>query len=704
MIGQLSSDSGIALVVPAYYVCAGILLYTGITAALVGLWRGRMPLALAFSFTCLAATVITLGIAAGYQSDSVAGALEALRLNTIAGAIGLAALLAFVAIYTDAPNRPRIYAVGVAGAAVFILASVLLPNGLRFSVIESYSYLRLPWGESLFVLNGRISPWNVALRAVSIAMFAWCVWRLVEIGRRGKRRDAVVLAIYLVTLFLATSQGALIDLGVLKTFYVTPIALVGLATLMSANLAVQLRLHNRDLRATAEQLRLENERRREAEAQLRERAYTDALTGLPNRTFMQERIAALLEAAPADAHGAALICDLDHFKVINNALGHEVGDQLLREVASRLREVARDRAGVARLGGNTFLMVLDDVHGEEAHASALIAALARDAVGTIETTAQFAAHSISLTTSIGTASFPTRGLAPNEIIGRADLALHRAKRLGRNNIQASHPEDRRDVEARFRLIDGLRRAVDARELVLHYQPQVDQQGRVIGAEALMRWSSPALGNVAPGAFIPIAEETGLIHEMGEWSLRSACEQLIAWRRARAGFAGPLSVNVSPWQLAHPDFVARLRGIVGAYQLEAGDLTLEITESAVMLDTAEVVAKLNEVRAMGINVALDDFGTGYSSLALIKDLPLDAIKIDQSFVRHLDQGANRHLTRVIVAVGEELRLHVVAEGVESQAERASLIELGCTRFQGYLFARPMAEPDLRRWLAAGARAA
>jgi EAL domain-containing protein (putative c-di-GMP-specific phosphodiesterase class I) len=210
--------------------------------------------------------------------------------------------------------------------------------------------------------------------------------------------------------------------------------------------------------------------------------------------------------------------------------------------------------------------------------------------------------------------------------------------------------------------------------------------------------------VPPATFIPIAEETGLIHEMGEWSLHTACEQLTAWRRERAGFAGPLSVNVSPWQLAHPQFVARLRGIVGAHHLEPGDLTLEITESAVMLDTADVVAKLDEVRAMGIHVALDDFGTGYSSLALIKDLPLDAIKIDQSFVRHLDQGANRHLTRVIVAIGEELRLRVVAEGVESQAERASLIDLGCTRFQGYLFARPMAEPDLQRWLAATAKAA
>jgi diguanylate cyclase (GGDEF)-like protein len=703
VIGQLSSDAGIALVVPGFYVCAGILLYTGVTAALVGLYRGRMPLALAFSLTCLAATALTLALAAGYQADSVAGAVEAMRWTTVAGNVGLAGLLAFVAIYTGAAHRPRIYAIGAAIAAVFIAANLLLPYGQRFSVVESYGWIHMPWGESLFVLDGRIGAWNVAFRVVSIAVVAWCVWRLVEIGRGGRRRDAVVLAIYLVTLFAATVQGALIDLGVLKTFHAIPIALVGLATLMSANLAVQLRLHNRDLKATATKLRLENERRRDAEARLRERAYADLLTGLPNRTFMQERIATLIEAGPAESHGAALICDLDHFKVINNALGHEVGDQLLREVAARLREVAGDRASVARLGGNTFLMVLEGLHGEEARAGELIAALARDTVGAIERPGQFGAHSISLTTSIGTATFPARGLDPNGVIGRADLALHRAKRLGRNNIQASQPEDRHDVEARFRLIDGLRRAVDAHELVLHYQPQVDQHGHVIGAEALMRWNSPTLGPVSPGAFIPIAEETGLIHEMGEWSLHTACDQLAAWRRARAGFAGPLSVNVSPWQLAHPEFVDRLRGIVAEHRLGPGDLTLEITESAVMLDTAEVVAKLNDVRGMGINVALDDFGTGYSSLALIKDLPLDAIKIDQSFVRHLDQGANRHLTRVIVAIGEELRLRVVAEGVESQAERASLIDLGCTRFQGYLFARPMAGPDFVHWAAASVAA-
>jgi EAL domain-containing protein (putative c-di-GMP-specific phosphodiesterase class I) len=283
------------------------------------------------------------------------------------------------------------------------------------------------------------------------------------------------------------------------------------------------------------------------------------------------------------------------------------------------------------------------------------------------------------------------------------MALHQAKLRGRNTTCEFIPEMQEKAEAKYRLVEGMRRAVANDELLLHFQPQVDIGGNVLGAEALLRWNSPQ-GEIGPAVFIPVAEETGLIHALGKWSLRKGCERLAAWRREAGGFHGNLSVNVSPWQLARPDFVDELRRILDETRVDPSWLTLEITESAVLYDVKETVAKLAEIRPLGVKISLDDFGTGYSSLALIKDLPLDAIKIDQSFVRRLSEGANQHLVRVVVAIGDELGLAVVAEGVETESELQLLAQLGCRVFQGYHYCRPVPEAQFLSWLAARAAAA
>jgi len=342
-------------------------------------------------------------------------------------------------------------------------------------------------------------------------------------------------------------------------------------------------------------------------------------------------------------------------------------------------------------------MVLAELCVNEAEAHARIGALADDVVRAIGRTVVLGDRSLQLSASIGIATFPARGITATEVIGRVEMALHRAKKRGRNNIQAFVPALQHESAERFRVVEGLRGAVASGELVLHYQPQVDLAGRVIGAEALMRWTSAAMGPVSPGNFIPIAEESGLIHALGEWSLRTGCERLAAWKRDGVAFDGHLSINVSPWQLARPEFVDRLVRIVRETGVDPNCLTLEITESAVLFDVSETVAKLREIRPIGVRIALDDFGTGYSSLALIKDLPLDAIKIDQSFVRHIDEGANRHLVRVVVAIGSALGLEIIAEGVETLAERDVLAALGCTHLQGYYYARPMPEHEFVEWL-------
>ena len=699
MIGQLSSAPGLALVVPAYFVCAGILLYTGIIATLLGIYRGRAPLNLSFAATCVFSGMFTFAIASYYLAGSLGGGIEAMRWVSVAGLLFMLSLLAFIGIYTETPGMKGILAGAAAVAVVFIAATFALPNGTRFAAVESYGWIHLPWGESLFRLYGQVSPWSIATRVLALAIMVWSLWRLLLLHRRGRRRDAVVLAIYLVVLFGASVHGALVDRNIVNTFYYTPFVLMGLALLMTINLGMRMRENNAELRETARQLREENERRRDAEARIRERAFTDGLTGLPNRAFVQERLGNLVELGAAGAHGAVLLCDLDHFKVINDALSHELGDELLKAVAGRLAEVVRGEATAARMDGNAFMLVLEGLEPDEARARERVGALGEEVTRALSRPITLGEHSIELSASLGLATFPARATTAGEVIGHADLALQRAKRRGRSTTQAFVPALRKEAAERYRIVEGLRRAIGTPELSLNFQPQVALDGRLVGAEALMRWNSPSMGSVPPGIFIPVAEETGLIHALGEWSLREGCERLARWRRKGRLFDGHLSINVSPWQLARPEFVDRLSDIVEAAEIEPDQLTIEITESAVLFDVAETVAKLRQIRALGVRIALDDFGTGYSSLALLKDLPLDEIKIDQSFVRDLGEGANRHLIRVVVAIGAELGMAVIAEGVETAAERDELAALGCRQLQGYLFGRPMAEADFEAYLQA-----
>jgi diguanylate cyclase (GGDEF)-like protein len=696
-MGALSSSTGIALVVPGYFICAGILLFAAVVAVVLGVYRGRASLYFAFAAACLASAGTAVATASYYLADSIAGGIAAQRYLATATLLVTAALVAFIAFYTEARGQRRSLAILGALIGVSIVANHVLPNGVRYDSIDAFGWIHLPWGESIFRIEGVAGAWSFFYRGVTVAVAAWCLWQLARFHRAGHRRAAMLLAFCLSVLLLASLQGALIDLGVLRTFHYSGFALVGLALLAGAGLMVRLHEQNAELQATAEQLRAENELRRDAEATIRERAYRDGLTGLPNRAYVQDHLAAFLVAGRASAFGAVLVLDLDHFKVVNDGLSHEVGDELLREVSARLRAIAPAAALLARIGGDEFMIALEDTSSNEDEVRASIEILADNVTRVFSQPLGAGARSLNLFASIGVATFEVPGTSPAEILQRAGMALNRAKKRGRNNVQRFVPGLQRDATERFRIVEGLRRAVDSNELALRYQPVVTSDGRPAGAEALMRWHAPG-GDVSPGRFIPIAEETGLIHALGEWSLREGCLKLAGWRARGIAFDGCLSINVSPWQLARPDFVARTRAILEASGVPPKSLCLEITESAVLFDVDETVAKLRELRPLGVRIALDDFGTGYSSLALLKDLPLDTIKIDQSFVRRLDEGANQHLVRVVVAIGAELGLDVIAEGIETETERLRLVELGVTRMQGFLFARAMPEDEFLAWLA------
>jgi len=684
-----------SLVVPGYFICAGILFYTAIIAAVMGMYRTRAPVYLAFASICLWSAIFCVATAVYYVSGTRAAAVEALRWQFASGVLLVLSTFLFTAYYTDAKRMERWFVIGAIFSATYVVADFVAPIGLRFSAITSARWIHLPWGESIFHVEGEVSVWTLVYRVLLVVLIVWSTRRFIAQYRAAREREAIFLGVYILGLFGATIQSALIDWGVIETFNWIGFAFTGFALIMVTNLLVSLRAQNLELARSAHELAVENEKRREAQAETWRRAYRDPLTGLANRMLILEQVGLMCDGS--GSYGAVLQLNLDHFKVLNDGLSHGVGDAVLKEVARRMVDTAGNRALLARVGGDEFVAVLHPMAASEAAAHEAIERLASDLTRDLGAPLKLDGQMLTVSASMGIATFSATETSSQDILSFANMALHEAKRRGRNTVHSFVPRLRENAEARYRMVEGLRRAIEQDELALHYQPQIGRDGRVVGAEALARWHSPQTGNVLPAAFIPLAEETGLIHLLGDWTLRRGCEQLAAWERDGVPFEGHLSINVSPWQLARPNFVSRLRDIITESGVDAHRVMLEITESAVLYDVGETVAKLKEIRPLGVRIALDDFGTGYSSLSIIKDLPLDAIKIDQSFVHNLDDGATKHLIRVIVAIGQELGLDVVAEGVETERHLALLRELGCGTLQGYLFCRPLAETSFAAWI-------
>ena len=432
------------------------------------------------------------------------------------------------------------------------------------------------------------------------------------------------------------------------------------------------------------QLQSEIFERMQAEKRIWHIAHHDALTGLPNRALLQDRLDQALIAAERNRnHVAVLFLDLDRFKNVNDSLGHDVGDALLQIVADRLVAVVRDIDTVCRLGGDEFVIILGAVNGPDDAVlicERIIAALAQpvDAMG----------HALRASTSIGIAFYPDDASDAPTLMKSADAAMYAAKSRGRNNFQFFSADLNAEALRFFQLEQKLRHAVGNRELVLYYQPQVDTSAhRVCALEALVRWQSPKSGLVPPAEFIPVAEETGLIVELGEWVLREACRQLREWHEA--GWPRvPIAVNLSARQFQQRDLVARIRNILDETGLSPAMLELEITESCLMHSVDDALAQVRALAEMGIRLVIDDFGTGYSSLSYLKRCPVSQLKIDRSCVR--DRCTDREdaaIVSSIIGLARTLDLDVVAEGVETTAQLAALRYEGCTFCQGYLFSRP-----------------
>jgi len=432
--------------------------------------------------------------------------------------------------------------------------------------------------------------------------------------------------------------------------------------------------------------------RKAVERRITHMAQHDFLTGLPNRMLLLDRMAQALSHARRDGRKVAVMfLDLDRFKHINDMLGHVVGDKLLQEVAGRISRISRTGDTVCRLGGDEFVLMLPDI-GKADDVSAIAQKLLESVAGNCV----IDGHDIEITTSIGIAIFPDDGREGNEVLRHADAAMYHAKQSGRNNYHFFTAEMNRRALERMAIEKKLRHALERGEFALYYQPQVDlRTKRLVGAEALLRWKDPESGEMIPPArFIPIAEENGVIAPIGEWVLREACRQLAEWGKLGLPEIS-MSVNLSAVQFRQRDLGAQVRKILDQHGIEPSRLELEITETAVMQDAEAAIALLHELKEMGVQLAVDDFGTGYSSLNYLKRLPIDKLKIDQSFVRDIAHDPDdAAIVSTIISMARSLKLKVVAEGVETAAQLAFLNQHGCDQGQGYYFAQPLPKQEFR----------
>lgn len=429
--------------------------------------------------------------------------------------------------------------------------------------------------------------------------------------------------------------------------------------------------------------------RKASEEKIHALAFYDTLTELPNRRLLKERLRRAVAAGQRSENlGALLYFDLDDFKTLNDTQGHPAGDELLVEVARRLKTCVREVDTVARMGGDEFVVLLENLDRDVDRASIQARSVAEKVIAAFSAPFALDGGEHHCSTSAGIALFGDHAAAPDAVLANADTAMYEAKRSGKNAYRFFDPAMQRTLEIRAEMEASLRQAMANREFELYYQPQVNHAQQIIGAEALIRWRHPVRGLVPPDEFIPLAEETGAILKLGRWVLETACAQIKDWETLPQARNLCIAVNVSPRQFHHPAFVEEVRDIMTRFAINPSRLKLELTENMVMETVEGAIEKMQRLKSLGVTLSMDDFGTGYSSLSYLKNLPFDQTKIDKSFVAGLQEDAgDAFIAATVINMGKLLEVDVIAEGVESEEQLEALKQLGCLAFQGYLFGRP-----------------
>jgi diguanylate cyclase (GGDEF)-like protein/PAS domain S-box-containing protein len=430
--------------------------------------------------------------------------------------------------------------------------------------------------------------------------------------------------------------------------------------------------------------------RKAAEEEIQHLAFYDALTKLPNRRLLMDRLQhAIASSARSGRRGALLFIDLDHFKTLNDTLGHDIGDLLLQQVAQRLVSCMREGDTVARLGGDEFMLILEGLDDQPVEAAAQTEAASEKILTALSQPYLLAGHESRSTPSIGATIFIGHQVSLEELMKQADIAMYQSKKAGRHTMRFFDPEMQATINAHAALENELRLAIENRDFQLYYQVQVDSSQRVLGVEALIRWRHPELGMISPPQFIMLAEESGLILHIGRWVMDTACAQLKSWQDDPLTRDLVIAVNVSPKRFRQADFAAEVQATVTRHAIDPKLLKLELTENLLLENIEEVIKTMGVLNDIGVRLSLDDFGTGYSSLQYLKRLPLNQLKIDQSFVRDLaSDSSDKAIVKTIIAMAQSLDLNVIAEGVETAEQRQILLDMGCKSFQGYLFSKPL----------------
>ena len=686
------------LFIPAIWMASGFSLFAGAHFIITGEWQRREPGLLAFGLLCLLIALCMALTAAFYATPSVEAAMLLARVKIAVLCFAYPTAVWFLTEFTQLRNPKYWRNAAWLTFGMLVIVDFLPVGSLWYSGMAPGKPLALPWGETLSEFSGNPGPFAYLYHVAVSAFFLWVLWRCVMMWRRNLLHKAWPLTVYLVVQMAAILHDQIIAPVNLHGVAFADFALVALVLIMSFALSRDMQVRARALDRNVNALQAETLQRQRIEERLQHMAYHDYLTDLPNRRLLHKILrGALAQHRISGKYGAIVFLDLDHFKTINDSLGHYTGDQLLKQIAARLRTALPQSRCVCRLGGDEFAVVLANLEKNRELARTRALHAARTLAASLAQPFKIGHHELIVGASTGVSVFPDSNADESSILRQADMALYSAKAAGRNTSAVFASQMQAEASRRMVVEKGLRVALERSELKLYYQPQVDVAGRIIGAEALLRWFHPDLGFIEPRHFVPVAEETGLIHAIGDHVLHSVCAQIRTWDEDRVAAPARLSLNISPWQLAARGFVTKVQSAVQAAGIEASRLTLEITEHALLQDMDEVVRAIQELSAVGVRFSIDDFGSGYSALASLKKLPLQELKIDRLFISEMSLDRKDNFIETIIAMARHMNLLVIAEGVENEAQRTALMSLGCQGFQGYLISTPLSVREFERWL-------
>jgi diguanylate cyclase len=675
---------------PIFWMAAGICLFAGAHFVHTGRSREHEQLYLAFG----ALSLIVAGymvVTALMQDPNIRLSARTLeRAHLTVACLVYPVAVWFLALYSRMRHWRSTVLVVSGVFAVLMTINFFRPYSLLYSRIRDMPPLVLPWGESIRQFGGPATMGALIYYICTIFVFLWAFWRCSALWTQGDRRRAWPLLVYLILQLAAVLHTEYFTYTNQRALEWDALPFLGLILLLSRSLTLELRKYAEDLGDSNRALRKENEARTLAQTHLRHAAYHDALTGLLNRRSLREHIDEdRLHAG--DALGALVVIDPDRFRIINQALGHRMGDQLIREMGRRLVGSGKTPRHVARLDGDEFAVLIEGLPSDREQAVVRARAVAERICTELASGIQLGSHDLTTDVSAGV-TLVHRDADSEALLREAYMALQAAKKHARDRVAVYTRDMKTGAERSLRLENDLRLAIERDALHLKFQPQVDASGKLVGAEALLRWEHPEFGAIHPEEFVRLAEDRGLIQSLGRLALRKACDALSELDVSDNRFR--MAINISPWQLFLADFPDMVQQTLLDEHIAPEQITLEITESVFMHDVADAVQKIRTLSARGIRVAIDDFGTGFASIALLKGLPLDEVKIDQSFVHGMDTSGPDRFVAAVIALGRSLDLKVVAEGVETDDQRRNLADMGCNIFQGYLISRPMDLADLK----------